>query len=103
MTHTFDLCLDPVHFPGVKIIKPYYATVRYTVIWGEVLDVSLEFSDDALLHISGVANIAGEAREAAENNYCNLYEPDNADMVENSGPNREPDWHKKLNTVSTIK
>lgn len=67
-THTFELHLSTDYFPVVKVLKPFYATVRYMVKDNDLYFVSLEFSSLALRHITGMAQIAEEARAAAYQN-----------------------------------
>ncbi len=66
MIHSFELHLSSGYFPAIKVTKPFYATVWYMVRDKKVYAVSLEFSELALKHITGIAQISNEAREAAE-------------------------------------
>lgn len=71
----FYLNIDPVFFPGYKVIKPYYAEVTY-IVKDEVVQVTkISFTPGTLDVLNGnMQKLSQDAQKAAEHNYETLQE-----------------------------
>lgn len=65
-THTFDYHISPAYFPGYKVTKPFYATVRATHndLTDQVNVTSVMFTPQTLKVISGMSALMDEITDA---------------------------------------
>lgn len=60
--------IDQRYLPAIKIISPYYATVRYEVVDNRVVVNSIELPYEILQHFLINCHFIDEVYAAAENN-----------------------------------